>query len=78
MRDRRDKPHPSFRQQARRIVKQYQLPYGLALSVAKKQCSLVEAIRSHNETVNVERLIEEKKLHPSDAAEILRGNGLLY
>jgi len=74
MRERRDKTHFSFRQQARRIVKQHQLPYSLALSVAKKQRTLVDAIRMHNETINVERLIDEKNLHPSDAAEILRGN----
>ena len=67
MRDRRDKSYVSFA--SRRVnVKWHQLPYALALSVAKQR-TLVDAIRSHNETINVERLIDEKNLHPSDAAK---------
>ena len=58
MRDRRDKSYVSFRQQARQSSSSINA-IRISTSVAKQR-TLVDAIRSHNETINVERLIDEE------------------
>ncbi len=79
---RKDRRHISHRQKARKISKQYQLQPRLALMVAKNELTLGEAIRHHNETLNVERIIEDNNIHPSDAAQIKSGKvtveGVVY
>ena len=65
--------HLVHRQKARKLVKQYQIPYDLALSVATRQISLADALRDSENNRELERLQELHELSKGEANLVHKG-----
>jgi hypothetical protein len=65
--------HLVHRQKARKLVKQYQIPFVLALRVATRDMSLVDALRAHEDERALELLQESHTLSKGEAMMVHSG-----